>query len=501
MVYEMVRKSAGRYKMKICKYFLLIILVVLISCDTPVVSLPPPDNGPAIEKITASEPDINSIVKLTFLFKEDVFNLKKEDMRLSANFIFIVLEDSFVRPDEGNYKKYELDIIPGASGSIRVAISPYTFAGWSVESVQVNANYNFVTAYNPVENNYDVTINKYNKTGGSVIIPEKFGNYPVKRILGNAFSGAGLTDAVIPNSVIAIEQSAFLNNKLASVTIPDSITNINSYTFSNNQLTSINIPDSVIAIGTGAFSNNLLASVSIPEGVLSLSGFNNNKLSIINIPAAVKNIGDSAFENNNLTEVNFADNGDLAGIGNNAFACNQLDKIKIPQTVTAVGIYAFAYNLLSKVEIPDTVSFLSGFNDNQLTEIEIPESVVNIGAYAFANNKIDEIKISKNVRNIGHYSFANNRISVLTFEDDIELAIINEGAFQNNLLTEITIPGNVTVSNTAFTGNQLTKITIGNNVILSGIVFGNGFEAAYNNNREAGTYKRDNVNTNIWYLE
>jgi hypothetical protein len=48
-------------------------------------------------------------------------------------------------------------------------------------------------------------------------------------------------DITIPNTVTAIEQSAFSNNQLTSVIIPGSVTMIGEFAFAENQLTSITI--------------------------------------------------------------------------------------------------------------------------------------------------------------------------------------------------------------------------------------------------------------------
>ncbi len=72
----------------------------------------------------------------------------------------------------------------------------------------------------------------------------------------DAFCGCtGLTNIIIPDSVVNIDDWAFVNcTGLTSITIPDSVTNIGKDAFGHCAgLTSITIPDSVTSIGSEAF--------------------------------------------------------------------------------------------------------------------------------------------------------------------------------------------------------------------------------------------------------
>ena len=141
-------------------------------------------------------------------------------------------------------------------------------------------------------------------------------------------------EAVIPNSVTSIGNSAFYNaTSLAAITIPNSVTSIGNYAFDlNTSLASVTFEsDSLLtSIGAYAFGNTSLASITIPNSVTSIGAgafFNTTSLTSITIPNSVTSIGNGAF--------------------NNASA---LTSIIIPNSVTSIGGYAF-YNSTSLTSV------------------------------------------------------------------------------------------------------------------------------------------------------
>ena len=78
----------------------------------------------------------------------------------------------------------------------------------------------------------------------------------VESIGNSAFSLNRLTEVIIGNSVNSIGEDAFYKNKLTEVSIPNSVESIGNYAFFNNKLTEVIIPNSVTFIGNRAFSDN-----------------------------------------------------------------------------------------------------------------------------------------------------------------------------------------------------------------------------------------------------
>ena len=135
---------------------------------------------------------------------------------------------------------------------------------------------------------------------GDIVIPATYEGKAVTVVGG--FSGRGIKTVSIPNSVISISDSAFLNCKsLTGIVIPDSVTNISQNAFSGCQsLTEIVIPDSVRVIGSYAFSGcTNLNSVTLGAGLtnIDLGVFNGcSSLNNITIPSNITRIETKAFK-------------------------------------------------------------------------------------------------------------------------------------------------------------------------------------------------------------
>ena len=157
----------------------------------------------------------------------------------------------------------------------------------------------------------------------------------------------GLTDIILPDSIINIGASAFDDcSSLKSITIPDGVTSIGYGAFWGcSSLTSITIPDSVTSIGGSAFSGcSSLTSITIGNGVTSIGNYafrDCSSLTSITIPDSVTSIGSYAFAGcSGLTSITIPDS--VTSIGSYAFAgCSGLTSITIPDSVTSIGERAF----------------------------------------------------------------------------------------------------------------------------------------------------------------
>ncbi len=208
------------------------------------------------------------------------------------------------------------------------------------------------------KNPYRVLIKAKNQEIESCIIHEN-----TKIIYYSAFySCSALTDIIIPNGVVSIDNMAFSGcTNLTNITILDGVESIGSSAFSGcTSLTNITIPGSVKIIGDYAFSNcTNLTNVTILDGVDSIgtSAFRDcTNITNITIPGSVKSFGGYAFEGcTNLMNVTILDGVD--SIGSFAFRdCTNITNITIPGSVKSIGQDAFnGCKNITNVTIPSSV--------------------------------------------------------------------------------------------------------------------------------------------------
>ncbi len=218
-------------------------------------------------------------------------------------------------------------------------------------------------------------------------------------------------------TIIEIDDAAFKNNGLTEVTIPDSVTAIGNNAFQGNQLTHINIPASVITIGSHAFTSNVLTLIECQASTA---------VTIANIS------GSARFDSHAGIDLTIPpgtqtlyDNKGWLGFKSSIeiFSENGFNYRIISETDKTVAVMV-SPDKIGVIEIPETVAHLS----NNYTVIEIDDA-------AFQNNGLTEVTIPDS------------------------MLIIGEGAFQGNQLTRVVIPEKVTnIGDYAFYNNQLVEV-------------------------------------------
>ncbi|MBR0413908.1 MAG: leucine-rich repeat protein, partial [Clostridia bacterium] len=166
------------------------------------------------------------------------------------------------------------------------------------------------------------------------------------------------------------DESPFEGNEaIKQVNIASGITKIGSYSFWCSGLTNIVIPNTVVKIGQSAF-----------DGCRSLES--------INIPNSVNYIGKEAFSSTGLKRIELP-NGISSIQRYLCDMCTSLTEVIIPSSVTSIGYAAFAEcTSLESIDIPDSVTYIADqvFDGcTGLKTVTIPESVVSIGYGAFWN--------------------------------------------------------------------------------------------------------------------
>jgi hypothetical protein len=149
--------------------------------------------------------------------------------------------------------------------------------------------------------------------------------------------------------------------------------------------------------------------------------------------------------------------------------------IKLPSTLTSIGMYAFSgCTGLTSVIIPGNVTSIGWsvfFLCTSLTSVTIPQSVTSIEMFAFALcTGLTAVTIPGNVANIGNQVFALcTGLTSVTIPSSVT-SIENSAFYQCASLTSVTIPNSVTsIRDDAFSGcTSLTSVTIPGSVTSIG---------------------------------
>ncbi len=271
-----------------------------------------------------------------------------------------------------------------------------------------------------------VTITKYIGKSTDVVIPATIEGKPVT-IIGNNFSEANknIVSVVIPEGVISIgeydiwgvsaqgDTGPFWDcSNLETVIIPDSVSVIGEFAFMHCiNLKEIVLPKSLIKIDTAAFCYCQFDKIYYKGNSREWSGIdvrNYGDGNAILFNTDIIFLGDdesnaydylySVNENTitinryigNSTDVVIPDTLDglpVTSIGDSAFFNCNINSIKIPDSVTSIGIDAFAYcEELTSIELPNSITSLEKmvfFYCTGLKDITIPGSVTYIGENAF----------------------------------------------------------------------------------------------------------------------
>lgn len=176
----------------------------------------------------------------------------------------------------------------------------------------------------------------------------------ITEIPANAFFGCfKLTEITLGENTSAIRQQAFYNcRELTNVNNFANVKTIESNAFYNCNKLSLQIGSTVDFI-TDSFDRCLNINIDTKHASYAsdnYSLFNKNKTKLIKfysngvsavIPDTVTSIGSDAFSGSNLAEISIPNS--VSKIENFAFwYCADLETIKLPQSVTSIGINAFS---------------------------------------------------------------------------------------------------------------------------------------------------------------
>lgn len=234
---------------------------------------------------------------------------------------------------------------------------------------------------------------------------------------------SNLHELKLPKNLKTIGQEAFFVTYIDSVDIPETVTSIGDFAFSNTRLREANIPN-VTTIGHNAF-----------RGCTML-----NKVVMKN----VESMGINAFaECYNLKEVEF--DGTLTTVPQRTFnACDEIERISIPESVTKIELAAFYWNEKSTLsKLPENLQTVesNAFYENYYATFELPKSLKTIGSSAFKDCDRMYGDIPSSVTSFGSGAFANT--NCLNMPDTLHLspkASYGANLFQYSKLKNVVIP-------------------------------------------------------------
>lgn len=281
-------------------------------------------------------------------------------------------------------------------------------------------------------------------------------------------AGIKLTKIIIPETVTAIDESAFANlPTIKEINIPGSVKRISSDAFSGCRgLTKVTIGEGVEEIGSMAFGDcTSLASINLPSTIKTIenSAFSGmTSLASITIPSKVTTITNSLFKGDiGLKTVNLPDN--LTTIESYAFDSTGLTSVTLPSKVTQIGSGAFSgCASLESATIKGTATDIPSnlfLECENLTSVSFAGNISTIGAGAFKNcAKLSSLKLGTKNMKSGNFEFPNT------------LTSIGSSAFNGcNSINTIVMPSSITdmskIGKDAFSRmSGLTKVTIGSGV-------------------------------------
>ena len=255
-----------------------------------------------------------------------------------------------------------------------------------------------------VENGKAVITGPKQSLSGSVVIPEKIGNYPVNSIADRAFADC---------------------TTITGIEISNGITSIGEYAFDSCiALKEVRLPESLTNIGQGAFRACIsLEGIQIPTKVTQIEEVTFGgckKLTDVQLNSGLTIIGSRAFtECSSLKQIELPDS--LTTIRDSAFSnCSSLISIDIPDRVSVISSGAFYYcKSLVRVKLPSELQYIdtSMFSDcSSLTSIELPSKVTTIQYFAFDNcSSLKSITLSSSLTHIDDYTFRFAAIETVYF--------------------------------------------------------------------------------------
>ena len=289
----------------------------------------------------------------------------------------------------------------------------------------------------------------------------------VKLINQNAFANCNISNDLSLDSIHAIGDYAFANNRsLKSVTFPSTLSSIGAYAFmGNTSLTNFDVSRcGTVKYGPYVFMNcRSIETVTMNTSVIPSGAFYNcSKLTTVNIGSTVSYIGEYAFTGTAITEF-------TVEAGNKAYKPSDNKSYLLSSDGTTLLLVAPGVKGEFSLEGVSEIGIGAFAGNNAITSVYMPDVTV-VCDYAFTECKnLTDITLGS-LAAIGKYSFFLTSITELPALDGVDR--IGDYAFAFTLITEVNIGDGKVIGEGAFCEcTEIKKVTIGNDVVIGKSAF------------------------------
>jgi hypothetical protein len=259
------------------------------------------------------------------------------------------------------------------------------------------------------------------------------------------------------------------------------LTGIPNSGFKNNiNLNSIHIGSSVTSIGVAAFYNCIgLTEIHIPSSVTEIKSKAFQECTNIvtrTFSEGLTNIGDEAFRNQQLAKGNAEGNimklpSTVTGIGVNSFTYNiGISGVILPEGLTSIGNAAFYYaGPFFDVTIPDSVTSMGDtvFSRCSTTSITFGTGITEIPSFTFYHTNAGKVRVSSNLTRIKSSACMYGSAS---FYKANSITHIEANAFYQGTLNSISSDGTVTPKHLDISDNLVSVNGFGYSTLQSAVL-------------------------------